>query len=80
MKTRVRRWGNSLGVRLPKSVTRDSGIEEGCELEIRLENGHVVLRPVRSDRYSLDDLLGGIRKSNLHEEVSTGDPRGNETW
>ena len=30
----ISRWGNSLGVRLPRSLVRDLGLEPGDELEV----------------------------------------------
>jgi antitoxin MazE len=80
MVTRIQKWGNSLGLRIPKSFAADLEVEAGSTVDIRLENGDLVIRPVRRSRYVLSELLEGVNSSNLHEEISTGDPVGREAW
>jgi antitoxin component of MazEF toxin-antitoxin module len=42
------RWGNSLGVRLPKYVVERTGVHPGDYLFIRLTDaGDIVVRPVK---------------------------------
>ncbi|MGG3744960.1 AbrB/MazE/SpoVT family DNA-binding domain-containing protein [Paenibacillus chibensis] len=36
----VQKWGNSLGVRIPKSLAVKVGLEEGSEIELDVEDGH----------------------------------------
>ncbi|RMF16053.1 MAG: AbrB/MazE/SpoVT family DNA-binding domain-containing protein [Candidatus Dadabacteria bacterium] len=80
MKTRVRKWGNSLGVRIPKSFAEQINVVEGAEIDIAVSDGKLVLKPVVAPRYRLEDLVSEIRPSNLHGEVDTGEPVGNELW
>jgi antitoxin MazE len=58
MTTRIARWGNSLGIRIPKSVAHNAQIEEGDSVELTVRNGTIVVRPARP-RYSLE-LVGRI--------------------
>jgi antitoxin component of MazEF toxin-antitoxin module len=37
--TEVKRWGNSLGVRLPRALLRGEGIAEGDRVHLRVEKG-----------------------------------------
>jgi antitoxin MazE len=37
-------------------------------------------KPVAGKRYTLEQLLAGVKKENLHEEVDTGKPVGRELW
>ena len=46
----------------------------------RVENGELIIRPVRRRQYVLSELLEGVGPDNLHEEISTGDPVGRESW
>lgn len=71
----VKKWGNSLGIRIPKSLALKIGIEEGSEVDLDVENGHLVIKP-KSE--TLEELLAQIRPENLHEEISTGEPQGRE--
>jgi len=48
MKTRIIRIGNSQGIRIPKSLLQKTGLSE--EVEIRAENGSLVIRPAKIPR------------------------------
>lgn len=80
MITTVRKWGNSLGIRIPKAIAEDANIEEGMALHIRQGGNQIVLEPVRPQIYKLDDLLGRVSKKNLHTEIDAGAAQGRETW
>ena len=80
MLTRIQKWGNSLGLRIPKSFAADVEVEAGSTVDICVENGDLVIRPVRRRQYVLSELLEGVNMGNLHEEISTGDPVGREAW
>jgi antitoxin MazE len=78
------RWGNSLAVRIPKAVADALNVSNGKRAEIIVENGAMVLRPIlkprRKPRYTLDQLLSGMTKDDVPQEVDWGSPRGNEAW
>jgi len=80
MLTRIQKWGNSLGLRIPKSFAADVEVEAGSTVDICVENGDLVIRPVRRRQYVLSELLEGVNMGNLHEEISTGGPVGREAW
>ncbi|MFH0908289.1 MAG: AbrB/MazE/SpoVT family DNA-binding domain-containing protein [bacterium] len=80
MVTTIQKWGNSLGLRIPKGVAEDAHVKEGTPVEIRLQGGRLVISPVKSRRYRLDDLLKSVTRHNLHHEVNTGDAVGKEAW
>jgi antitoxin MazE len=77
--TQVSKWGNSLGLRLPKSVAREAQLGEGDTVDVSVDNGTIVIRPSRP-RYSLDDLVGRINPRNRHDESDWGRPFGHEVW
>ena len=80
MRARIQRWGNSLAVRIPRPFADQLGLVQDSDVDIRLEPGELVVRPVAAPRYALDELLAGITDENLHREVDTSDPQGNEIW
>ncbi len=80
MKTTVQKWGNSLAVRIPKSLAEDSQLEKGAVVDMSLQEGRVVLTPVRSGRVLLDELLRGVTTDNMHGEFAWGKPKGREAW
>ena len=78
--TKVQKWGNSLGLRIPKSFAQDASIEEGSAVDLTIADGNLVVRAVRPKEYELGELLAGVTEENLHGEISTGEPRGREVW
>ncbi|WP_270169489.1 AbrB/MazE/SpoVT family DNA-binding domain-containing protein [Paenibacillus sp. SYP-B4298] len=73
----VQKWGNSLGIRIPKSLAMKVGIEEGTEVDLHIEDGHLLIKPKSA---TLDELLSQVTSDNVHTEIPTGDPQGREVW
>lgn len=80
MLTKVTKWGNSLGLRIPKSFAQEANVEAGSTVDLSVSEGRLVVRPLRSRRYALSELLDGVTDANLHGEISTGQPQGREAW
>ncbi len=80
MITRIRKWGNSLGLRIPKHLADDADVTEGTSVDLQVKNGSLVVTPVQEVGYVLEDLLANVKPSNLHEEVDIGRPAGREAW
>ena len=80
MKTTAQKWGNSLAIRVPKSVALQVGLKEQDDLEIEVQDGNVVLKPHVRRVYRLEDLVKQITAKNVHGETDTGTPVGRETW
>jgi antitoxin MazE len=76
----VRKWGNSAAVRLPASALAAVGLKTDDPVDVREENGRIVIEPVRPAQASLGKLLAGITPENRHEETDWGPPQGNEVW
>lgn len=80
MKTRVKKWGNSLALRIPGAMAREAGFAEEGDVEISVSGGKLVVAPALRKKYDLRELLGKVKKSNLHKETGTGKPKGREEW
>jgi antitoxin MazE len=80
VQTRIQRWGNSLGLRIPRSFAEEAGVAAGSEVDLSLRDGDLVVKPVRRRTYRLEELLERITAKNLHGEVDTGGPVGREVW
>jgi len=78
MNTQVKKWGNSLGIRIPSNLAKSLEIEDGSSVEIYGEKDRIIIRPSRDKR--LNDLLQGITPENLHSEVSWEKAEGREVW
>ena len=80
METRVQKWGNSLAVRIPKSFAEEMSISPNSPVDLSIVEGKLVIKPVMELEFSLEELLAGITDENLHSEIETGIPVGNEVW
>ncbi len=80
MTVTVKKWGNSAAVRIPALVLQAAHLALDDIVEIREEQGRIVIVPVRPKVYKLDDLLQGITAQNLHQAIDFGPPQGNEIW
>jgi antitoxin MazE len=79
MQTVIRKWGNSLAVRLPQHVLAQLEINEGATLTLSVEDGVLKMKPSRN-KYKLDDLLKNHVGSDNHKETDWGTPVGKEEW
>ena len=73
----VGKWGNSLGLRIPKALAEQVGLQDGTAVEITVESGRLVIVPAQK---SLDVLLARITPENLHGETDDGLAVGQEVW
>jgi len=78
METKIQKWGNSLAVRLPKAFAEQTGIENGSDVQILIQDGKIILVPVKDRAKLLDALLEKTDESTVHSEISFGKPVGKE--
>ena len=77
MQSRLSKWGNSLGVRVPREIAARAGLTEGIRIEIEgFTDGRIVITPSRR-RFTLDELLAGMTPAREHP-LEDDDPRGEE--
>jgi antitoxin MazE len=79
METVIKKWGNSLALRIPKMICLESGIQDGSEVDIAFDGTRIIVKPAMKE-YSLTDLIDQINEDNIHNEINSGLPRGNEVW
>ena len=82
MMTKIQKWGNSQGLRLPKHLLEDARLSIGDDVNVMINNGLIVIAPVRSIRgkLSLEELVSRIPKDYKAEEIDWGEPAGGEVW
>ena len=80
MSALVKRWGNSAAVRIPARVLADAGLDIDQPVDIREERGRIIIEPIRTLAFTLEDLVRHIRPDNLHAPLDMGGPVGRETW
>ena len=80
MKTHVQKWGNSLAVRIPKSFAAEMGVGNKAPVEMSLEESALIIKPDRERVWDLDALLADVTDENIHSELETKEPAGEESW
>jgi len=80
MRVNIKKWGNSASVRIPHSVMAAAHLQVDQAVEVREEDGRVIIEPVQGLSYDLDNLLTGMTPDTFHEEVEFGALAGKEVW
>lgn len=78
MTVSIKKWGNSLALRIPKDIAQTLHIENNSILELSIKNGALVIEPQTSTL--LESLVSQIDADNMHVETNTGKVVGNEEW
>jgi antitoxin MazE len=79
MRVNIKKWGNSASVRIPYSVMAAAALRVDQAVEVREEDGRVIIEPVQA-AYDLDQLLAAMTPDTFHDEVDFGAPVGKEVW
>jgi len=78
METVVKKWGNSLGIRIPNLIVKGMALKDGSYVDINEKGNKIVIKPVQKN--NLSEMLSQINEKNIHEEIKTTGPVGNEVW
>ena len=76
----IKKWGNSAAVRIPASVLEAAHVHLDQPIDVRVEEGRIVIEPLRPTSYDLTSLVAGITDENRHEPIEAGPPVGQEAW
>ncbi|HEY4507334.1 MAG TPA: AbrB/MazE/SpoVT family DNA-binding domain-containing protein [Candidatus Paceibacterota bacterium] len=80
--TTVSRWGNSLGLRLPKEAAKALHLSAGVGVSIVIKGKKLTITSTVLVHPSLSSLLAAMRRqpNSKQKEIDWGAPRGNEIW
>jgi len=78
MEAVIKKWGNSLGIRIPNVIVRELSLKDGSCVDINDTGKEIVIKPIQKNK--LSEMLSKINEKNLHAEIETGEPVGKETW
>lgn len=73
--TKIKKWGNSMGVLIPKGIIQKVGATEGSEFDLKVVEGSNEIRLVprkQQKQYTLQDLLSKCKPENRHNEIDWG--------
>lgn len=78
MTVTLKKWGNSLALRIPKDLLKTLDVESNSPMELSVKNGVLIVKPKKSNL--LETLVSKINSDNLHKEIDTGKSVGHEEW
>ena len=78
MRVFVKKWGNSASIRIPAGIMAAARLGLDDPVDIREEDGCIVIEAIRTNKYDLAQLLADITAENLHTEIDFGTPFGKE--
>ena len=74
----IRKWGNSLAVRIPAVLADKLDLSVGTPVEITTKNGTIIITPEKRPKYTLRELLKGCKPGKFHGEFDWGPDVGHE--
>jgi len=78
MEAVVKKWGNSLGIRIPSLIVRELALKDGSYVDINDKGKTIIIKPIQKN--NLSEMLSNINEQNIHKEIDTGSPVGKEIW
>ncbi|MBI4807552.1 MAG: AbrB/MazE/SpoVT family DNA-binding domain-containing protein [Nitrosomonadales bacterium] len=77
----IKRWGNSLGVRLPAGVARKAHLHADQRVRITVDGNYVIIAPVQDEPLTLEQRLAAYDpKRHGGEQMPTTETLGAERW
>ncbi len=80
MRLQVKKWGNSASVRIPASIMAAAALRIDQLVDVREDQGRIIIEPVLAPVYDLDELLAQMSPDTFPDEVDFGPPVGKEIW
>lgn len=80
MQVQVSPWGNSQGIRLPKALLQEAGIQTNDTLQVKLDGSSIILSKAFPHRSLKERAASFGGRLNLSDELDWGEPAGNEVW
>jgi antitoxin MazE len=78
MEAVIKKWGNSLGIRIPNFIVRELSLKDGAFVDIKDSGNEIIIKP--KEKYKLSEMLNTINEQNIHEEIEAYGPVGKEVW
>ena len=80
MQAKIQKWGNSLAVRIPKTLATEARLAQEAIVELAVAKGKLIIEPIKTKKYKLEELVSRITDENTHKEDIWGPAVGREVW
>ena len=78
MQVQISKWGNSLGLRLPRSLARQAGIADGRKVNVTADGSRLIIEAA-PPAFRLEDLLVNMTPEKMSAAFDWGADIGRET-
>ena len=80
MEVKLQKWGNSVGIRLPKFIVDDLKLKINGSINLEKIGEKIVLSKVTFKDMTLEERFEGYDGDYEPEEIDWGKPVGKEIW
>ncbi|QIH76027.1 AbrB/MazE/SpoVT family DNA-binding domain-containing protein [Macrococcoides bohemicum] len=80
MQVSLQRWGNSQGIRIPKSIVNEMNLDKNQKFDLTMQDEKIILTKQQQNVSLIRELFENYETENKPSEFDWGKPRGNEVW
>lgn len=80
MESRLQKWGNSMGIRIPISILKTLNLKENDRLDLNYEDDKIIISKSNKNKISLAERFKKYNGENLSKEFEWDEPTGGEIW
>ena len=80
METRIQKWGNSDGIRIPSNILKSLNIKTNDILNIEQDGEKIIITVPKKKKISLEEKFKVYHGKNLAKEFSWDENIGREIW
>ncbi|GEN50527.1 AbrB/MazE/SpoVT family DNA-binding domain-containing protein [Alkalibacterium pelagium] len=74
----TKRWGNSIGLRIPKEMATELNLEEESAVYLQVKDGKLIIEPKKD--LSLEEMVDLINEDNRQDLIDLVEPVGRELF
>ena len=80
METRLQKWGNSDGIRIPSSLLKMLDVKTNDKVELNYEDNKIIITKPKKRIISLEERFAKFNGENLSKDFTWDGPQGKEIW
>lgn len=80
MQVSLQRWGNSQGIRIPKSIVNEMNLDKNQKFDLTMEDEKIILTKQQENFSLIKELFENYETDKTQSEFDWGSPKGNEIW
>ena len=80
MTAKIKKWGNSAGIKIPQKIMKKTKLKLNSEIEIKYSDEKIIISPKNKNNTPLKDMVSKITKDNLNVLEDDYIPVGKEVW